>query len=139
MRYRLSSPPLCVYTCHCNACQTLTASAFSTNGPIRPEALEITKGELRHWVRTAEESGNQIPQFVCPNCGVRIYTQPAGAPTLTLRLGTLDDTSWLWPAAAIYMASAQRWIRMPEGTLLHDGAAPDFRAIVAHWQAMVEA
>jgi hypothetical protein len=137
VRYRLDAPPACVYVCHCTDCQTLSASAFSINGPIRPEALTITRGALRTWVRTAE-SGNQIPTHVCPHCGVRIYTEPAGNPSSwTLRLGTLDDTSWIWPAAAIFMQSKQPWLTMPEGTLLYEGAAPDFRPIVAHYQTML--
>ena len=79
VRYRLDAPPACVYVCHCTDCQTLSASAFSINGPIRPEALTITRGALRTWDRTAE-SGNQIPTHVCPHCGVRIYTVGVGTP-----------------------------------------------------------
>jgi hypothetical protein len=138
VRYRLSEAPACVYVCHCTDCQTLSASAFSINGPIRPEALTITQGELRPWIRTAE-SGNRIPQHCCPHCGVRIYTVPAGVATSwTLRLGTLDNTTWLWPAAAIFMKSMQPWLTMPQDTLLHDGAAPDFRPIIAHWRSRLE-
>ena len=139
MRYRLTAAPFCVYVCHCTDCQTLSASAFSINGPIRPDSLQITRGSLRTWIRTAE-SGNEIPQHVCPHCGVRIYTEPAGgAATWTLRLGTLDNTGWLWPAAAIFMQSKQPWLQMPEGVLLYDGAANDFRPIIAHYQSQLAA
>ncbi len=134
VRYSLSAPPLCVYVCHCTDCQTLSASAFSINGPIRPDSLTFTRGAPRTWIRTAE-SGNQIPTHVCPHCGVRLYTEPAtGGATWTLRLGTLDDTTWLWPGAAIFMNSMQPWLVMPEDTLQIDGPAEDFRPIVAHWR-----
>ncbi len=137
VRYRLTAAPFAVYTCHCTDCQTLSTSAFSLNGVVPAEALEILQGKLSSWIRTAD-SGRRIPQYVCAACGVRIYTEPSqGATTRTLRLGSLDDTSWLEPAAAIWMKSAQPWVRMPEGTLLYDGGADDFRPIVARWREMM--
>jgi len=137
VRYRLTRAPFAVYTCHCTDCQTLSASVFSLNGVVRANQLEIIRGELKMWLRTAE-SGNQIPQHVCAHCGVRIFTEPPdGSGTRTLRLGTLDDTRWLVPAAAIYMKSAQPWVRMPEGTLLYDEGAADFTPIVVKWREMM--
>jgi hypothetical protein len=137
VRYRLDAPPLCVYVCHCTDCQTLTTSVFSLNGLVRAETHEVTQGELKHWMRTAA-SGNQIPQYVCAVCGVRIYTEPPqGSGMRTLRLGTLDDTRWLRPAAAIWMKSAQPWLAMPEGTLLYDAGADDFGPIVRKWREMI--
>jgi hypothetical protein len=138
VRYRLSEPPACVYTCHCSDCQTLTTSVFSLNGIVRADALEILQGKLNTWIRTAD-SGNKIPQHVCAACGVRIYTEAPQSPgTRTLRLGSLDDTSWLQPAAAIWMKSAQPWVTMPEGTLRYDGGAGDFRPIVGRWRTLME-
>ena len=129
VRYRLTAPPYTIYTCHCTDCQTLTTSAFTLSMPVARETLEITQGELMSWVRTAD-SGAQIPQHVCKVCGVRIYSEPkAGGPTLTLRCGSLDDTSWLRPIAAIWMKSAQPWVRMPDDVMLFDGAG-DFGPII---------
>jgi hypothetical protein len=119
VRYRLTEAPLAIYTCHCSDCQTLSTSAFTLTMPVRPEALEIIKGTLRTWIRVPP-SGNQLPQHVCPNCGVRIYSEPAHARSKSLRCGTLDDTSWIEPVAAIWMRSAQPWVRMPEGCLLYE-------------------
>jgi hypothetical protein len=127
-----------VLTCHCSDCQTLTTSAFSLNGFVRSDTLEITQGEIKTWIRTAE-SGNRIPQNVCANCGVRIFTQPgeAEAPTRTLRLGTLDDTSWLRPAAAIWLKSAQPWVSLPNDMLRYEAGAADLRPIVERWRALM--
>jgi len=137
VRYRLIRAPYAVYTCHCTDCQTLTASVFSLNGVVQAEDLEIVSGELTMWLRTAE-SGARIPQHVCGHCGVRIFTEPPdGSGTQTLRLGTLDDTSWLVPSAAIFMKSAQLWVRMPEGTLLYDQGPADFMPIIAKWREMM--
>ena len=137
VRYRLTAAPLCVLTCHCTDCQTLTTSAFSLNGVVRREQLEITRGAPTTWIRTAA-SGNRVPQHICGHCGVRLFTEPAdGRPTRTLRLGTLDDTSWLRPAAAIWMRSAQPWVRMPDDVLLYDAGADDFHPIVDRWRQIM--
>ena len=64
---------------------------------------------------------------------MRIYSQ-SRPELLTVRLGTLDDTSWLKPAGAIWMSSAQSWVVMPEGTLLYDEDG-DWPAINAKWRA----
>ena len=84
VRYSLSEPPACIYTCHCADCQTLTTSVFSLNGVVRAEALEILSGELKTWIRTAE-SGNKIPSSsswsqsprTAP-CASARWTTPAG-------------------------------------------------------------
>jgi hypothetical protein len=118
VRYRLTAAPLTIYTCHCTDCQTLSTSAFTLTMPVRPATLEID-GELKTWIRVPP-SGNQLPQHVCVECGVRIYSEPAGGRTWSLRCGSLDDTSWIEPVAAIWMRSAQPWVRMPEGCLLFE-------------------
>jgi len=137
VRYRLLGAPFAVYTCHCTDCQTLSASVFSLNGVVRTDQLEIVSGDLKMWLRTAE-SGNRIPQHVCTYCGVRIFTEPPnGGGTRTLRLGTLDDTGWLFPSAAIYMKSAQPWVRMPEGTLLYEEMPSDFMPVIGRWRELM--
>ena len=138
VRYRVTAAPYCVYTCHCGDCQTLSTSVFSLNAVVKTETLEILCGELRTWIRTAE-SGNRIPQHVCANCGVRIFTEPPVGPTTrTLRLGTLDDTSWLRPAAGIWMKAAQPWVRLPDNVLLYDDGPADFRLITQRWREIME-
>ena len=129
VRYRLTEAPRTIYTCHCTDCQVLSTSAFTLSMPVARETLEILQGELMSWIRVPP-SGNQIPQHVCKTCGVRIYSEPkAGAPYVTLRCGSLDDTRWIRPVAAIWMKSAQPWVKMPDDCLLFDEAG-DFGPIV---------
>jgi hypothetical protein len=135
VRYSLKAPPFSVYLCHCKDCQTITTSAFVEAGHIPVAALEITRGQddLMRWERIHTTSGKRPAQYSCRHCGVRLYSQ--GKPEiLTVRLGTLDDTSWLKPAGSIWMSSAQPWVVIPEGTLLYDEDG-DWPAINAKWQA----
>jgi len=134
VRYELTAPPFALFACHCTDCQTLTGAAFSLAMPIAPETLRITKGVLKSWVRVAA-SGREIPQYICGECGVRIYTAPPGpVMSLTLRPGTLDDTSWLQPAAAFWRASAQPHIRFDDDMLVFDTQPDDFMPVVRAWR-----
>jgi hypothetical protein len=135
VRYRVTEAPIAIYTCHCTDCQVLSTAAFTLTMPVRAEALEIIRGELKTWIRVPP-SGNRLPQHVCSNCGVRIYSEPPGGRVKSLRCGSLDDTSWIEPVAAIWMRSAQPWVRMPEGCLLFetDGDFPG--AIIPRFKAL---
>jgi hypothetical protein len=138
VRYMLTEAPFCIYTCHCKECQTLSTSAFTLTMPVRPEALQI-EGRLHTWTRIAKRSGNRLPQHVCPDCGVRIYSEPSTGRTSSLRCGSLDDTGWIEPVAAIWMREAQPWVRMPEGCLLFDEDGDFAGKIIPRFRELVEA
>ena len=135
IRYELTSPPIAVYTCHCTDCQTLTAGAFSMAMPVFRKDFAITQGEPATWLRTAK-SGVVIPQRICATCGVRLFTEPPGGPhALTVRPGTLDDTSWLRPVAAFWVASAQPWVSFEPDILQYEAQPTDFGPVMKAWQA----
>lgn len=137
VRYVLKGSPLGVYTCHCTACQTLTGSAFSLGMSVLRTDFEVTKGELATWLRTAD-SGKVIPQRFCAQCGVRVFTEPPGGPhSLTLRPGTLDDTSWVHPVAAMFTRSAQPWVTFDED-LVYETNPTEFEPLMKAWKAWVE-
>lgn len=138
VRYRLTAAPALTYTCHCTDCQSLTTSAFTLSATVPEETLEVT-GEIRTWARTTTESG--IPQIAheCPTCGVRVFSKTSKTPgKCTLRLGTLDDTSWVNPVVAIWMKSAQPWVRLPEGMLTYEGGDADWGKAARLWQGQFE-
>jgi hypothetical protein len=135
VRYELTAAPYALFACHCADCQTMTGSAFSLAMPIAPEALRITRGALKAWVRISG-SGREIPQHVCGDCSTRIYTAPPGpVPSLTLRPGTLDDTRWLRPVAAFWRASAQPHVAVDEDMLVFDTQPDDFMPVARAWCA----
>jgi hypothetical protein len=139
VRYRLKACPPLVYTCHCTDCQTLSTSAFTLSAPVNRADLEITRGRLKTWVRTTTESGLPTTQDICPDCGVRIYSEPSQAPDkVTLRLGTLDDTSWVNPAAAIWMRSAQPWFEPKPTMLTYEKGPPDWAPVARAWRKQFE-
>ena len=80
---------------------------------VDKESVEI-KGEFKSFVRTAD-SGGEVTSFFCRECGIMIYvTSTLNAGGMSIKPGTLDDTSWLAPSKMIWMNSAQKWVPVPD-------------------------
>jgi hypothetical protein len=119
LRYEVSETPRAIYTCHCTDCQHLTSSAFSLAITVPDRAFRLTKGEPRLAQKIAD-SGRTVTRWLCPECGCWVVSspQPGAAPGEMIRRvrgGTLDDTSWLKPAAHFWTRSKQPWVVLPEG------------------------
>ncbi len=110
LRYEISQPPLMIYNCHCTNCQTIGGGAFSTPATILEASLVFTKGEPRSF-EWSSDAGNRRAGWFCGDCGSRIaHAQVPSSGLLSLRAGTLDDTSWVEPVGDIWTRSAQPWI-----------------------------
>ena len=106
VRYDLTDEPLHLIACHCSECQNQSGSAFGMSMIVKTDDLKIT-GVTKSYTRTAD-SGNKNTGVFCPDCGVRIHNTPHYIDgVLTLKPGTLDDTSWLRPTAMVWTKSAQ--------------------------------
>ena len=113
IRYTLNDEPLRLYACHCTVCQQRSGSAFGMSMVVNKEGFEI-KGELKSFVRKAD-SGGKVTSFFCPECGIMIYGISHYNPDgVTIKPGTLDDTSWLAPSKMIWMNSEQKWVPVPD-------------------------
>ena len=112
IRYRLRAEAKMLYACHCTDCQKQSASAFGLSLIMDPAAVEITRGEnrLSFW-DTRGDDGNLKRCAFCPECGTRIYhggNDPRAR--ISIKAGSIDDTSWLQPVAHIWLRSALPWI-----------------------------
>jgi hypothetical protein len=88
--------------------------------PVTKDSLTVT-GLTKQFTRSAD-SGGEVTGVFCPDCGVRIYHVLKSAPdVLSLKPGTLDDTSWLRPSSFIWMKSAQSWFPVPDGVKAIEG------------------
>jgi hypothetical protein len=108
--------------CHCKECQRQSGSAFGMAMPVKKESLTVT-GLTKQATRIAD-SGNEVAGVFCPECGVRIYhVLKSAQDVVSLKPGTLDDTSWLRPGHFIWMKSAQGWVPVPDGVKALEGPA----------------
>jgi hypothetical protein len=60
------------------------------------------------------DSGRTKRCTFCPDCGTRIYHQVLEA-VMSLKPGTLDDTSWLAPDSHYWTKRKQPWFLLPDG------------------------
>jgi len=135
VRYAIDAEPLTLYACHCTECQRQTGSAFALSMVVKREALRITSGAPKEWLRR-HESGRVIACVFCDACGTRLYHNPHINTQITiLKPGTLDDTTWLDPVGHIWTRSAQCWVDIPDETVNYDVQPPDFSGLIETWRA----
>lgn len=133
LRYELSAPPLAIYNCHCTNCQKITGSAFTVAASVPEAALAFTKGNPAK-IEWKADSGNTRFGLFCGACGSRIANgQAPSIGVLSLRAGTLDDTSWVEPVGDIWTKSAQGWIRF--GAITSEGQPKDYGPFAEAYRA----
>ncbi len=124
VRYRVTGRPRALYACHCTECQRQSGSAFGLSLLVNHADMEVT-GALNSFGRPTE-GGDVNRGYFCPKCGTRIYHRNDGSPrTLSIKPGTLDDTSWLRPRGHIWRRSGQTWFIPPSDQPSHDGQPTD--------------
>ena len=114
VRYRLEGEPLGLAVCHCTECQRQSGSAFGMSLAVPKDSFRLLSGELKTFTVLCDSGRTKHCAF-CPSCGTRIYHRVfEGA--LSIKPGTLDDTSWLSPAAHYWTMRKQPWVSIPDGT-----------------------
>ena len=74
---------------------------------IPSASLTVTKGEAKDW-----RAKKDIFKF-CERCGAHLWAVPDVLPDVALiRVGTLDDASWIAPVAHIWTDSALPWVEL---------------------------
>ena len=131
-RYALFAAPYVVYVCHCTDCQKQSGSAFNMTMPSPREAFRVTEGEPAAFMRTTARGRVTTIRF-CGTCGSRLFAE-SNPETVAIRPGTLDDTSWLAPAAQFYLSSSHVWARLA-GVIDHDTQPEEgFREAIRAWR-----
>ena len=112
IHYECSAPPFVTYNCHCTACQKLTASAFAFLLQVPAEALTISRGQPKAYLRVAD-SGNHLIRYYCSACGVSLFSENQSRVKLrVIHGGSLDDPSAFSIKANIWTKSALPWVQL---------------------------
>jgi hypothetical protein len=107
IRYEFCCEPLTCYTCHCTDCQTRSGSAFTTAVGIPSDHLLVTQGQPGHY-----DFGKGYFKL-CRHCGAHLWGVPDVLPDFSMvRVGTLDDATWVAPVAHIWTDSALPWVEL---------------------------
>ena len=132
VRYRLKAKPLFVHCCHCTWCQRETGSAFAVNAFIEASEVELLKGEPASTTLPSLSGKGQVV-WRCPDCGVTVWSNYAGAgPKIHfVRTGTLDEPARFAPDIHIYTSTKRPWVILPEGA----PAVAEFYKPADYWPA----
>ncbi len=108
--YSADADPVAQVVCHCTDCQRQTGTASSVIVAVPRDALIVTGDTLSSFTTVGEAHGTSTERKFCSACGSPIVSLVEAMPDLAfVKAGTLDDTSWLEPAAEIWTRSAQPW------------------------------
>jgi hypothetical protein len=135
LRYEVRAAPVMIYNCHCRNCQKTSGSAFNVSVTVLADKFAFTAGEpaVQEW---PAENGAMRAGWFCGDCGSRIVQGYREAKrVLSLRAGTLDDTSWVEPVGDIWTRSAQPWVKFIEGGLRAEKQPTDYAAFMARFAA----
>jgi hypothetical protein len=139
VRFAVTARPLLVFACHCTECQRWSGSAFGLSMPVRRDSFALTRGTPKPW-RCTGASGFESSYWFCAECGGRILGERADRPEIvTIRAGTLDDTSWVRPIAHINLERAQAWQRIPNNASCFEAMPKEFGSLARQWQSLWKA
>ncbi len=120
IRYEVTGAAGQVVVCHCTACQRQSGSAFGMTLVVAEENFRLTRGTLKTYASKSDAGRDKLGAF-CPDCGARIYHKLEWRPgSVSVKPGTLDDTSMLKPDLHIWTASKQPWVTIPDGVETHE-------------------
>jgi hypothetical protein len=95
------------YFCHCSRCRRASGSAHAANVFLQPGTLRfITGAEQIRTYRVPEAV--RFANHFCGICGARLPRQ-AGADTVVIPAGSLNDDAPIAPQARIFMDSRAPW------------------------------
>ena len=135
VRYAITSAPVAFYWCHCTECQRASGAAFGEPLRVRRADVHLT-GTLQGWSRQTA-FGTASESAFCPTCATRLWHTRPNAEFCHLRAGTLDDTSWLVPAAHIWTRSKQAGVHIDASALTYLRNPDGLDAIIARFGQMM--
>jgi hypothetical protein len=133
IRYEIHAQPLTLYLCHCKECQKQFSSAFGMSLTVGRDAVVITQGQPKAWIRKAD-SGREVKNLFCGECGTRLFHERTySRDTINVKAGTLDDTTKLRPVGNVWTRSAQTWVTIWDEMLNYDGQPDDMHLLWDKW------
>ena len=114
LRYSAEGEPIFVNNCHCTQCQHQTGSTSVVNAFYESERIKVLSGGFsEHEVKAGSGGPHIIAR--CSECGTAVLSHypRLGRLGAGLRVGTLDDPSWVRPDAVIFVSEKMPWVPLP--------------------------
>ncbi len=119
IRYEVSGDLVRVVNCHCDDCRRVTGSAFATNVFVKEDDLVVTLGEPKKFEHIANSGSKRIKEF-CPNCGSQLFSTTLGRPITSLKVGSIDDASFIKPTINLFWSRAIPCARLSSDLINYD-------------------
>ena len=120
--YELRGPVRDVVLCHCAECRRWTGNAGAFTA-ARRDRLAVADERALRWYESAG-SDRRARRGFCATCGSSLFWEPAGAGTISVAAGSLDEPTGLRVAGHWYSRDAGDWYALPD-----DGLPRDDRAV----------
>jgi hypothetical protein len=121
LRYEHSGTPIALYICHCLECRRQSASAFGMSVEAPRAGFRLTQGTPRFWSRDTD-SGRRLRCAFCPDCGSRLWHEPApDSERITIKGGSLDQAPDAATAIHIWTKRKLPGIVIPAGARQYPG------------------
>lgn len=124
VRYRILAHEGSVPLCHCDNCRRQSgAPAVAWLEVARADFTWL--GDGPRYYRYRSELAARVQRGFCATCGSSLTWERAGAATLDVATGTLDDPAAAPPTHHCWAPRALDWIDRDDGLPRHDeGTAP---------------
>lgn len=134
VKYRVLGTPMTLFACHCTECQRQSSSAFGMALWVRDADVQLLCGKLKEWIRTTP-SGRSMACSFCPTCGTRLFHKMLGQSKLmSIKPGTLNDTSQLEPVGHVWTKSKQHWVHIAATSLQYAENPESFDELFSIWR-----
>jgi hypothetical protein len=105
VRYEVSGDLVRMVNCHCDDCRKNTGASFATNVFFNTENVQVTEGKTRSFEHISDAGNRKIKEF-CPTCGSQLFSSTIGRPLTSVKVGSIDDASFVKPTANLYCKRA---------------------------------
>ncbi len=107
-RYETAATPIDIRACHCTLCQKATGAPFYARVRVPLDAVTMS-GPVGWW-----HSSPALRRGFCTHCGTSLYAERAGANTLGLCMGSLDEPDRFRPSDHIWVSKKQAWLTLAD-------------------------
>ena len=106
IRYEVAGALGPIGHCHCRTCRKAHAAAFATTARVDRSRFRWSSGE---GLVASFESSPGKRRFFCPRCGSHLIAAWEGAPTVIVRVGSLDSDPGARPVVHIWTSQRAPW------------------------------
>jgi hypothetical protein len=125
VQYEYLGEPGTITVCHCSDCRKAQGSSSVIAVPIDTAKFAWIQGQAL--IKEYESSAGKKRAF-CSCCGSPLYSRRDELPEiLRLRIGTIDSSTELKPAAHIFVVDLPGWAILDEDWPRYEGLEPGQR------------